>query len=500
MCFNGYCFNFDNFKSKSVVVFICGPGDLEYPWALETALRLKSAGALVTVVDLSDYSLRYSARIKVLGLRLHHNSRRFLRAIFLANQSRIENRVAAICRDNGIEWIRVLSKIRLRKIFYFGKTSLSDLKGVCWGPIEAEGIIHSNFSSTSKRSIGDHEKLEIKKVMEIKEAIFQTFEFIKSFNINKYDYFFMANGRQPVSAFLTLFLRERESRVYLYESAGGYIFPELLNRHLDYWESSPANPAELQSKIMCKKKFQYADTNLISQVSEIIKNRSLIAYSLNYLTDNPTQLQITKSIQSRQFVFFTTSEWEFSILYKSSGAKSEFTSQFDAVKGIISFLKPQDTLIIRLHPNDPNNPAPADKRWEPFANYKNVVIIPPDSRIDSYKLAAEADANFVWTSFLGYELALRGMPVAIMGEASYAKCLANNYLVNYEGLAKFIQHPFPPNLALIDMYTNYLVQGGFEIQSSKIYPGRKIFVLDQQVDTFKKIFNQVTDKFRLKIS
>lgn len=500
MCFNGYCFNFENFKSKSVAVFICGPGDLEYSWALETALRLKSAGALVTVVDLSDYSLRYSARIRVLGFRLHHSSRRFLRAIFLANQSRIENRVAAICRNNNIQWNRVLSKVRLRKIFYFGKTTLSDLKGVCWGPIEAEGIIHSNFSSISKRNIGEHEKLEIKKVMEIKEAISQTFKFIKSFNINKYDYFFMANGRQPVSACLTLFLRGQAREVYLYESAGGYIFPELLKRHLDYWKTSPANPDELQSKIMCEKNFQNADKNLLSKITEIIKNRSLIAYTLNYLTDNPTQLQITKSIQSKQFVFFATTDWEFSILYKSSGAKSDFLSQFDAVQGIISFLRPQDTLIIRLHPNDPNNPAPADKRWQTFANYENVVIIPPDSRIDSYKLAADSDANFVWTSFLGYELALRGLPIAIMGEAIYAKCLADNYIVNYEGLAKFIQQPFPPSLALIEMYTNYLVQGGFEILSSKIYPGRKIFILDQQVDTFKKFFGQVTDKIRLKIS
>ena len=198
--------------------------------------------------------------------------------------------------------------------------------------------------------------------------------------------------------------------------------------------------------------------------------------------------------------FFATTDWEFSILYKSSGARSEFVSQFDAVQGIISLLGPQDSLIIRLHPNDPSNPAPADNGWETFALNENVVIIPPESRIDSYKLAADADANFVWTSFLGYELALRGIPVAIMGEAIYAKCFVENYIVNYEGLANFIQNPFSPNLELVDMYTNYLVQGGYEIQSSKTYQGRRIFIMEHQVDTFNKFFGWVTDKIRLKIS
>ena len=500
MCLNGRCFNFDKFKDKSVAVFICGPGDLEYSWALETALRLRRIGSAVTLVDLSDYSLRYSARIVFLGFRLHHNSRRFFRAMFLEKDSRIENRISDVCREKGIRWVRVLSRKRLWKVFYSRKTTLTRLKTVYWGPIEADRIIHSTLSSNYKRSIKYDEQIDTKKVLEIEIAILQTYEFINSFKYSEFDCFFMANGRQPVSACLTLYLRDRGKTVYLYESAGGYIFPELLNAHLDYWESSPANPVELQEKIMCDKNFKNADKALIRKVSEVVKSRSSIAYSLNYLTNNPTHLQITKSAHSRQFVFFATSDWEFSILYKSSGSKSDYGSQFDAVKGIISCLKPQDSLIIRLHPNDPKIPAPADDGWETFALNENVFIIPPESRIDSYKLAADADANFVWTSFLGYELALKGIPVAILGEAIYAKCMLGNHITDHESLANFMGNPSPPSLALLDMYTNYLIRGGFEIQSSKTLHGRKIFVQGEQVDTFKNIFRLVTDKIRVKIT
>jgi hypothetical protein len=58
MCLNDNCFNFQKFSKSKVAVFISGPGNLEYPWALETALRLKSAGAHVTVFDVSDYALK----------------------------------------------------------------------------------------------------------------------------------------------------------------------------------------------------------------------------------------------------------------------------------------------------------------------------------------------------------------------------------------------------------------------------------------------------------
>jgi hypothetical protein len=500
VCFNGRCFNFEQFKGKRVAVFISGPGDLEYSWALETALRLNGAGAKTTMIDLSDYSLRYSARIRFLGFRLHHRSRRFLRSLFLSGKMRIENKVSTICREHDIEWARFFSKSSLGKFFYSRKTTLTKLKGVHWGPIDAEKIIHSTFSSNYRRSIGSDEQLGMKKVLEIEGAISQTLKFLQTFKFEEYTHFFMANGRQPVSACLTLFLREKGKGVYLYESAGGYVFPELLDSYLDYWESSPANPAELQAKVMCEQNFKNVELVLLAQVSEIIKSRSSIAYSVNYLTDSPTYLQVDRSLLSRVFVFFATTDWEFSILYSSSGAKSDFVSQFDAVQAIISNLEPQESLIIRLHPSDPNKSAPADDGWQKFALDRRVIIIPPESRIDSYKLAADADGNFVWTSFLGYELALRGIPVAVMGEAIYAKCFPENYLLSHEGLEDFMQHPSPPSLELIDRYTNYLARGGFEILSSKTYPGRRIFIHGQQVDTFRKVFGFITDKIRLKIS
>ena len=149
MCLNGICFSFSNYTGKKVAVFISGPGYLEYPWALETASRLKEVGAEVMVFDLSDFASPYAMRIKVLGLVLPIKSRRILRSIFLNRKYRIENILKDVCERKGIKYER--SSISQSRHNQGGLIQLNSLEGQKWGNLDAFKIAQSTLSSFAKR-------------------------------------------------------------------------------------------------------------------------------------------------------------------------------------------------------------------------------------------------------------------------------------------------------------------------------------------------------------
>ena len=76
----------------------------------------------------------------------------------------------------------------------------------------------------------------------------KTSKFIQKYKKNKLDAAFVANGRQPVQAAVTLGLRQAKISVITYEAGGGYVFPDILKKRIDYFFTSPANAIEFQGK------------------------------------------------------------------------------------------------------------------------------------------------------------------------------------------------------------------------------------------------------------
>ena len=482
MCLNGVCFRFSDYAGKKVAVFISGPGYLEYPWALETASRLKHAGAEVMIFDLSDFASPYAMRIKVLGIMLPIRSRHILRSILLNKQSKIENVLRKVCLEKRIEYSRI--KIPSSRQIQFGSIQLKSLKGQRWGPLDAFEITQSTLSSFEKKSLGPNEYVSKALVSNIKFAIKQTelvLSDLKQFHI---DTVFLANGRQPTQATITLEFRNNGTEVVLYESGGGYIYPSVLKKRLDYFLSSPANSEELRQKIMCKTFFQKGDVELAKFVHENIRKRDLIPYKLNYLTDDPTSFEVEEAKNGRNFAFFSTSEWEISILQEEphTAIQGGFPNQVAAVQAIIDLLHDGDRLYLRLHPSDPGNHAEAESKWDDFKNHPKVTIFPPGSRINSYEIAQKMDANFVWASFLGFELALRGIPAAVLGDAIYARCFKQNWIQEKAKLKEFISNPRVVSQDLLLYYSNYLAVGGFEITESSTDASRGIKIQNVKVD------------------
>lgn|GEM_PF-6842951 len=501
MCLNDECFDFQRFSKSKVAVFISGPGNLEFPWALETAMRLKRVGAQVTVFDVSDYSLKYSARIKVLGRQLPIKARKILRRTLLKQNTRIENKVSHICALNDITYFRSESGKKVNKYYSRKLVKISDFKDVYWGLLRASKIIHTHLSSKYKKNLIDDSLVPLTLVLGIRESILETFNFIQTISSTEFSYYFACNGRQPVQAALSTYLRQLGCSVYLYEGGGGYIFPEILNRHIDYWETSPANYIENQAKILCQKRLRQTNPDLTEKVVSAFQTRNFIPYALDFLTENSSKFDEASLGIGNNYAFFATSQFEFSVLVEHEKKSEVFQNQIDAVTFILKNLNPSDKLFIRLHPSDPNMPTQHDSEWEIFRTHSQVEIIDSDNRLNSYQLARSMRANFVWESTIGYEFALTNIPVAIMSsEAIYASCIPENCIDDDEKLKAFFINPLPPKSTFLLSYANYLAQGGFQIKTSREEPSRKIFLLDEQVDVYKKMFNLLPDRIRINIT
>jgi hypothetical protein len=304
-----------------------------------------------------------------------------------------------------------------------------------------------------------------------------------------------------VQATLTTYLRNHGYCVYLYEAGGGYIFPEILNLHIDYWETSPASHIESQAKILCLEKLKNFDQDLTDRVISTFRNQTSIPFGLDYLTKTSPKFDEVRLGMANNYAFFASSRFEFSILHKPGSEAQFFQNQIDAVRSILGKLSANDKLFIRLHPSDPNMPTQHDYEWDIFKTNSQIEIIDSDNRLNSYSLAKSMRANFVWASTLGYEFAVANIPVAVMSEtAAYAPCMEEICVFEEESLKRFLVNPILPKFESLLSYANYLARGGFQLETSREEPGRRIFLFGEQVDVYKKVFNLLPERIRISIT
>jgi hypothetical protein len=69
-----------------------------------------------------------------------------------------------------------------------------------------------------------------------------------------------------------------------------------------------------------------------------------------------------------------------------------------------------------------------------------------------------------------------------------------------EKLKKFLTNPILPKFESLLSYANYLAHGGFQLEYSREEPGRRIFLLNEQVDVYKKVFNLLPNRIRINIT
>jgi hypothetical protein len=123
-------------------------------------------------------------------------------------------------------------------------------------------------------------------------------------------------------------------------------------------------------------------------------------------------------------VFYSSTEIEFAV-FGDDTDEIHFKTQREAVLALARNLNPEKwDLIIRRHPYRDRvyKRDPEARLWSEFVNYPNIRIIGPESRIDSYALAREANLVVHFNSSMGPEVVfMQCTPVITMGPTMWEK-------------------------------------------------------------------------------
>jgi hypothetical protein len=483
-------FDFSKFDNSKVLVFVTGPGYLEYPWALETALRLRDVGARVTLVDIALLAESYAMRLYLHRFQLPVFSRRLLRLIFLQRANRIENIAFRIAETNKLKYLRFQRRRVWRKpIRQKRPIHLKEYGTLMWGSVPAKQIMRTVVSNRLRELVDDDTLIPPRLEAQIRRPILQATAILDALLTDENDSpaaIFVSNGRQPVQAAISLRARRRNIETILYESAGGYIFPKSLHKRIDYFESSPHDISEMRQKISFLRDLSKAEVSGFAYwTKEQILKRQEIPFKLDYLP-KVSQRSDLLSTRGKTYVFFSSSEWELSALVlepiQGKSLAGVFSSQYEAIRGLRSIMSLDDNLIIRLHPSDPGKRSQAEPFWNEFSADSQIKIIGPNDSVDSYWLADKATLNFVWASFLGVELILRNIPVCVLGPSTYSHLIPESTATTLDELESWIQQPVFSNADNLLPYFAYLAKGGFPILYSKTGDNNEVVICGQQTD------------------
>lgn len=164
-----------------------------------------------------------------------------------------------------------------------------------------------------------------------------------------------------------------------------------------------------------------------ARIDEYLKSRWYGTNDWIWFHERP--LQDIESIQkatgvdfSRDTVCLLTSVmWDAQLHYSSNA----FSSMLEWVHTTIEHYsrRPQTQLVIRVHPAEVSGAVASRQlmveeitRWFP-ALPSNVFVIGPESDISTYALAEKCRAALIYNTKTGIELAARGIPVVVAGEA-----------------------------------------------------------------------------------
>ncbi len=121
------------------------------------------------------------------------------------------------------------------------------------------------------------------------------------------------------------------------------------------------------------------------------------------------------------YALFANVAWDARLHYRSSAYGDMRDWAIDTVRWFAAH--PDRQLIIRCHPGEVLSNPRAQDRLDLAINTafptlpENVRLVPPESSLNSYSIAAACRGAMIFNTKMGMELSARGMPVVVAGDA-----------------------------------------------------------------------------------
>lgn len=160
---------------------------------------------------------------------------------------------------------------------------------------------------------------------------------------------------------------------------------------------------------------------------------------------NKGQLPIEWDQQKFNISFFVSSEYEWAQIPEALN-QQPYTGQCDFIEHIKNNITDRAQLYIRIHPNLIKDEKKFVARISEFNN-DQVVVISPESNVDTYQLAIDSDLIICFGSTVGIESAFLKKPVIVIGASLYSSFQATSNPSTHNDVVKLINNAIQGELS-----------------------------------------------------
>lgn len=326
----------------------------------------------------------------------------------------------------------------------------------------------SYLISRSKSSIPNPIKYE-KLMPKLFSTYFQIQDYLNTkITASNTDEVWLCNGRQLHERSVVEFCKTRDISFKFFEIGGD---GSLLARWILHTHS-PHDRVEFQKEIEAQ--WRMAHPSNYGSLDRWFEAK------LNPNSNPFTRRQVKNldlEIVGKYVVFYTSSDDEVAAI--SEDWDSPWGTQIEAAKMLIETFNHMSEikLIIRVHPNILTKNQSDQMMWRNLELNKNVILVNPESEVDSYMLMKNSEGVLTYGSTMGVEAAYWGKSLGLLSHARYDEIVENSYLDTIDELVKWLDAAAKQTLAKPRklgplMWANYFISAGKPWQTTRIVERR----------------------------
>ena len=228
----------------------------------------------------------------------------------------------------------------------------------------------------------------------------------------------------------------------------------------------------------------------------------------------PSQFPKHKTVIS----IFNSSIQEYAALFRWGNNFRFFSDEYNCLSTIFDFFKEDENIqfYLRIHPSLIGLDNTQTKQLKNYiSKYRNVIVISPESKIDTYALIDNSDKIIVLGSTVGAEASYWGKPVIALGRAPYENLDCCYWPNSLEELIQLIKADLRPKEKLSAIKYGYwelargtdfkyykpetLFRGKFLNEYISLNKFQKIiyyFLRILELKNLKALFNAMGEKFK----
>ena len=407
----------NNQKKSFSAVFVTDSSDWMWALSFECALELKNSESQVVIVDLSQSKIRWFKGNSVADRTL-------------------KNSAITKLKDYGIEYSSKALKIAIPTLRIARTSSGSFDSRVGFQKMIYPSLV-DNFKSTVIPISGIRNRLRILRELLLAKRLYRT---LNSEDWSHLSAIFTVNGRYTKSKIIKHHFRSLDFPVRIIESGS-------TKTKFIIFENSAQSLIEANG--MREQAWRAANKeNRVIIGRQYFSDRLNVApTSNNYWTTKMNQGKLPDLPSNKKIcVFYSTSQIEF-VGEDEIFSPGEFSNQDEALSTLLELLPVHEWLVIlRKHPI----PSKMEKYLDEEDNFiksttfENLLIIPGESSVDSYALAAKADLVATFGSSIGAEITFANLaPVITLAKTSWISCDSERHATTRQKLETNLANPIP---------------------------------------------------------